>query len=358
MRLALKFATLQLCLGAAFLAQTANARPRNGSDLPLLSPEQGQALADFVLRSGPHVHPKPDCSHLVHALYSRAGLNYTYQGSRQLHQGAPEFVRVRVPQPGDLVVWLGHAGIVLSPEDTTFLSSVRSGIITESWTNDYWSARGRPRFFRYIVGPQADLTVLADLNPRRTRRVAPVEETRITSEPLRPPVSSSDDRKSPSDVATIRQHSKPDKQDIAAAFFQGSMDHARQLLNGAVLGRDDPVSIVEHAEVKQIKIRHDEGLVRLQLIEALVLDHGTVTPGATVERELILTRRDGVWVMSDPNQRLYLLREQAVDVLEDQLRLMLQSDSASRDRRALIRALNLLYDRGPVGSASAEARKR
>jgi hypothetical protein len=67
-------------------------------------------------------------------------------------------------------------------------------------------------------------------------------------------------------------------------------------------------------------------------------------PGATVERELILTRGDGVWMMSDPDQRLYILREQAVDVLEKQLRLMLQSDSRSRDKRALIKALNLLYE--------------
>jgi hypothetical protein len=79
----------------------------------------------------------------------------------------PAFVRVKRPQAGDLVVWRGHVGIVLSPRDKTFISSVRSGIITESWTNDYWAARGRPRFLRYIVGPQADLALLAEVSTRR-----------------------------------------------------------------------------------------------------------------------------------------------------------------------------------------------
>lgn len=187
MRTSLKFAILQLCLGAAFLAQTAHAVVPGGSSVHLLSPDQRQALADFVLRSGPDVHPQPDCSHLVHLLYSRAGLNYSYQGSRQLHRGVPEFVRVRVPQPGDLVVWVGHVGIVLSLEDTTFLSSVRSGIMTESWTNDYWSARGRPRFFRYLVGPQADLTMLSDRRPHRRLNAPHAEEARTISETLDSP---------------------------------------------------------------------------------------------------------------------------------------------------------------------------
>src|SRR5262245_39335831 len=148
MRRFYKPAWMQLCLCVALIGTGANARTRDDVTQPPLSAEQGQALADFALRAAPGVHPKPDCSHLVHWIYSQAGLEYSYEGSRVLHRGAPDFVRVKKPQAGDLVVWLGHVGIVTSPEETTFLSSARSGIITESWTSDYWTARGHPRFFR------------------------------------------------------------------------------------------------------------------------------------------------------------------------------------------------------------------
>jgi hypothetical protein len=173
MKVTLKIVVVQICLATALTAQTANVRTREDTRLPedrrpqLLSRDQGQAVADFALREGSGVSPKPDCSHLVHMLYSRAGLGYPYEDSRVLHRGVPAFVRVKRPQAGDLVVWRGHVGIVLSPRDKTFVSSVRSGIITESWTNDYWAARGRPRFLRYIVGPQADLALLAEVSTRR-----------------------------------------------------------------------------------------------------------------------------------------------------------------------------------------------
>src|SRR5512140_2410138 len=132
-------------------------------DTALVSPEQGQAVADFALQSGPRVRPKPDCSHLVHLLYARAGLIYPYEDSRVLYRGVDDFERVKRPQPGDLVVWLGHVGIVLSPEDKTFLSSVRSGIITESWDAPHWARRGHPHFFRYRIGPSANLALLASI---------------------------------------------------------------------------------------------------------------------------------------------------------------------------------------------------
>ncbi len=97
----------------------------------------------------------------MHLLYARAGLIYPYEDSRVLYRGVSDFQRVKTPQPGDLAVWLGHVGIVLSPEEKTFLSSVRSGILTESWTAPHWVRRGRPRFYRYRIGPEADMNLLA-----------------------------------------------------------------------------------------------------------------------------------------------------------------------------------------------------
>jgi NlpC/P60 family protein len=371
MRGTLKLAALQICLGATLAAQTASARPRDDEMPQLLSRDQGQALADFALRYSAGVRPKPDCSHLVHMLYSRAGLNYPYEGSRVLHRGVPDFERVKTPQPGDLAVWLGHMGIVVSPEDKTFLSSVRSGIMTESWTNDYWSARGRPRFFRYIVGPQTDLALLEELSTRRdraattasVRRTPRPEEPRVITEPADAITASPDEddnvQKVPSVIVVIRQRSKPDKADVTAAFRQGGLDLARTLTNGGLLDPRRPVSIVERVEVKHLKISHDRGIVRLKLFETLTLDHGKTLPGLTIERELALNYRDGVWVVSDPLERLYIPRDKAVDVLESQLQLVLENGSPQSDKRSIVKALNYLYDReAALFNPTTEARRR
>src|SRR5215831_13372233 len=168
MRFSFKFALAVLSLCFAVAASAAQSKPQSQlktgvdyGDTVLVSAEQGQAVADFAMQSGPSVRPKPDCSHLVHLLYARAGLVYPYEDSRVLYRGIDDFDRVKKPQPGDLAVWLGHVGIVLSPEEKTFLSSVRSGIITESWTAPHWARRGHPHFFRYRIGPSANLELLA-----------------------------------------------------------------------------------------------------------------------------------------------------------------------------------------------------
>ncbi len=369
MKVTLKIAVLQICLAAALTAQTANARPREDTKPQLLSRDQGQAFADFALREGRGVRPRPDCSHLVHMLYSRAGLSYPYEGSRVLLRGVPAFARVKTPQAGDLAVWRGHVGIVLSPRDKTFVSSVRSGIITESWANNYWSARGRPRFLRYIVGTQADLALLEEVNTRREPVIATAsegrshaEEPRAVTEPADSITSSAeaDDSQKQSAiiaVAVIQQHSKPDKADITAAFRQGGLDLARALtnVNGSVLELERPVSIVERLEVKQVKIRHDHGVLRLKLVETLTLDQGKVRPNITTERELAVDHRDGEWVISDPLQRLYIPRDKAVDVLENQLHLILENGSPKSNERAIVKALNFLYDReAAISNVTAE----
>src|SRR5438270_10175903 len=164
MRSALKLGLLFLCLLTALGGPVARAETDDDSSATVLvSPEQGEALAAFALQSERRIRLKPDCSHLVHLIYARAGLIYPYEDSRVLYRGVSDFKRVKTPQAGDMAVWLGHVGIVLSPEDKTFLSSVRSGIITESWTAPHWVRRGRPRFYRYRIGPDADMTLVAKI---------------------------------------------------------------------------------------------------------------------------------------------------------------------------------------------------
>jgi len=90
-----------------------------------------------------------DCSHLVHDIYERAGFAYDYATSRDLYDGVDAFRRVRVPLPGDIIVWRGHVGLVIGPENHRFLSALRSGIKVSAYDTNYWKMRGHPRFYRY-----------------------------------------------------------------------------------------------------------------------------------------------------------------------------------------------------------------
>jgi cell wall-associated NlpC family hydrolase len=102
------------------------------------------------------LHPKTprtaerDCSHLVHAVYRRAGFPYAYATSDDLYDGVEGFQRVSRPKPGDLVVWRGHVGIVIRPSQHAFFSFLHAGPGIDNYKNRYWIGRGQPRFYRYL----------------------------------------------------------------------------------------------------------------------------------------------------------------------------------------------------------------
>jgi hypothetical protein len=120
-----------------------------------LTPDDGLSVIAAALDSHLRVGPEPDCSHLVHAIYSLAGFPYSYVPSSDLYIGTPEFQRVLHPQAGDLVVWQGHAGIVVNPAQHVFFSALRSGLGTDAYDAPYWRDRGHARFYRYIKGSYA-----------------------------------------------------------------------------------------------------------------------------------------------------------------------------------------------------------
>jgi hypothetical protein len=95
-------------------------------------------------------HSERDCSHLVHAVYQQAGFPYSYAPSSEIYAGIERFQRVKRPQPGDLVVWRGHVGIVIKPSQHIFFSFMRSGPGTDDYEAAYWKGRGHPRFYRYV----------------------------------------------------------------------------------------------------------------------------------------------------------------------------------------------------------------
>ncbi|PYV32815.1 MAG: hypothetical protein DMG09_23655 [Acidobacteria bacterium] len=127
----------------------------------LLSAEEGITVLNAARGHQRQTASKPDCSHLVHEVYTLVGLEYRFARSNDLYQGAQSFERVARPQPGDLIVWRGHVGLVVDPEERTFYSSVRSGLKTESYYSRYWRQRGRPRFYRYRLEGDENSPVMA-----------------------------------------------------------------------------------------------------------------------------------------------------------------------------------------------------
>lgn len=120
----------------------------------LITPSEGLAIVDTIAdqhRSLNRHRSKPDCSHLVNNIYELAGFPYSYAKSLDLYRGQASFVRVSVPQPGDLIVWRGHVGLVVDPRNHFFYSSLRTGLETEDYTSAYWRRRGVPRFYRYRI---------------------------------------------------------------------------------------------------------------------------------------------------------------------------------------------------------------
>ena len=115
-----------------------------------LTPEDGLSVIASALDSRVRRRSGSDCSHLVHAIYDRAGFPYSYVSSSSLFVGTKEFQRVGYPQPGDLVVWRGHVGIVVNPAQHAFFSTLRSGPGVDAYDAPYWRQRGQFRFYRYL----------------------------------------------------------------------------------------------------------------------------------------------------------------------------------------------------------------
>src|ERR1700722_12779220 len=119
-----RFIFVVLCLAAASAALGQKVRPA-AAETPGPRPiarTEGRKILAAILTVGAESESEKDCSHLFPDVYNRAGFWYDYVSSRELYAGSANFTRVRAPQAGDLVVWRGHVGIVIDPEEHSFFS--------------------------------------------------------------------------------------------------------------------------------------------------------------------------------------------------------------------------------------------
>jgi cell wall-associated NlpC family hydrolase len=123
---------------------------RKTNRTPTLTPDDGLGVISAALDPKVRRYAGHDCSHLVHAIYERAGFPYTYASSDDLYDGVQGFQRITQPQPGDLIVWHGHVGIVVRPSKHVFFSFMSAGPGISDYDAPYWVSRGQARFYRYV----------------------------------------------------------------------------------------------------------------------------------------------------------------------------------------------------------------
>lgn len=116
----------------------------------LLTPDDGLAIISAALDTQRHFASNRDCSHLVHAIYQRAGFPYKYATADDLYAGVHRLRRVFHPQIGDLIVWRGHVGIIVRPSRHVFFSFLSKGPATDNYASAYWTGRGQARLYRYL----------------------------------------------------------------------------------------------------------------------------------------------------------------------------------------------------------------
>jgi hypothetical protein len=329
----------------------------------LLSPSEGETivLAAWELRHG--LPAKPDCSHFVHAIYTKAGFGYEYAQSGDLFEGIDSFQRVKVPQAGDLVVWQGHVGIVVDPAEHSFYSSVITGFAIEDYRSHYWIGRGTPRFYRYLVDDArgASLTARASAmaspaKPQADNVVTPavaasvLGRRRETVSANPPPESRSryletdESEAETHDLVFVSMRDKPAKTEVLAAIV-GTVDgRAAALAESIHLGSARQVVVADSFNVVELKFKNNSGWAEVEVRQRAAFRFGSADPTPATNRwRIALSRQDHVWVLLLPRSPLFLRHEVARTVLARHLATL--PDGNKREREKVEHILDELASR-------------
>jgi len=371
-RVARSFA-LAACLAGSCMAadsqaqaQAASASQGSGSNSRLLSAKEGRAIVDAARDEDQPVRGAQDCSHLVHQTYLSAGFEYPYASSFELYAGNENFERVRKAQPGDLIVWPGHAGIVVDPLQHSFYSLVSTGLEAQDYEGSYWKSRGRPRFYRYKVENAEMLTAIKApasaraSNSKRPRETAPASEERspvAASASNRPPKAASERTRvvigppvlsAPAGPPTTFE--VPQSIIIAGGIKPPTSSQVAEGISelsnasGNVLRADDPtklalpVVIFERLHVERLEIKREHGWAHLQIDSRATIAGGETDYKRRCEKvRWELRRTKSGWEAIAPEDRAYVPNDVAVRNLAAQLARLTERDSAEADQETVRR---------------------
>jgi len=329
-----------------------------------LTRSEGLAILDVGLNSRYHAEFPFDCSHFVHGIYEHAGFPYEYASSSDLYAGTDEFRRVANPQPGDLAVWHGHAGIVVNPVHHSFFSMLRSGPKVASYDSPYWKQRGQPHFFRYVKpAPRGASstsvrtaswkpTVLGNTGPRETAAEDPtadisekssteagssaklVESQLVTTETPRVM------------VLNFVRH-KPDQ--VKAAFLQACDDSAEQLRGRDLFKPAQSLVVFDRFEVEKVHVTGNHGWIDVQIEELVSLTGGKADVRKQPERQRwSLARVDNEgWQLTPSRNAIYLPQHTAERILAHRLAQLTEdtpdNTSGTQEKAELARLLDVLF---------------
>jgi hypothetical protein len=303
-----------------------------------LSLDEGLAILNAALDSRHRADFTSDCSHLVHRLYQRAGFPYAYAPSSDLYAGIDEFQRVTKPQPGDLAVWQGHAGIVVNPAQHSFFSLLSSGAGVDSYDSPYWRHRGRPRFFRYVKatsgGTRSASLRTASLNPGVEEPASDDSEESASKSGRASRLAANPENTVISGAPVVHSaHPKPGQ--VNAAFLQTCADSEENLRGRNLFKSAQPVIVFDHFSVSAMHAEGNQGWVDVQIDEVLFFVEGKAEVRRGSERQRWpLNRHDKAsWELEVPRGTIYVPQHIAVRVMSHQLAQLTDPDSAARPQQ-------------------------
>ena len=347
------------CTAASFAVARAASPQESGSSSRLVSAKEGREIARAARGHEQPVRGTRDCSHLVHEIYALAGFDYPYASSFDLYAGSTSFDRVKSAQPGDLIVWPGHAGIVFDPGRHTFYSLVRSGLDAEDYEGPYWRSRGKPRFYRYLVG-RGGTVVAAKIPPvpRTSGREEPrdatpaVEERSSTSgrsateasertAVMNGPAAAGVLAKAvevPRSIVIAEGRKQPTRDEVAEGISELSSAAGSVLRTDDALKTGTAVVIFERLSVERIEIKRDHGWAFVQMdSRASLAGDETDLNAHSEEVRWELRKRKSGWEAVLPLDRTYIPRDVAVRILAAQLARLTQREGAAASEDAVLK---------------------
>jgi hypothetical protein len=327
----------------------------------LLSREQGEAVVQVAWELRKGLDSKPDCSHFVHAIYQRAGLDYEYAPTDDIYQGIDSFRRVERAQVGDLVVWPGHVGIVIDPDEHTFYSSVISGFAIEDYRSEYWAGRGHPRFYRYLMNAAHSARLQAHLDIARTSQPISAGGHARRSHPAisgdgpdgKTPPTEATNGSAPadtevSDLVFVSSQARPSSTEIHAALIGSATARADKALAHALLD-SHRVLVADEFTVMEVKIQGRSGWADLEVREAATIQHGRAELKRATERWRVNLRREAQgWEMIAPSDKTCLTRDVAVQTLAAHVARISRTPANTEELKTAVKVLDDLLASEPA----------